>query len=84
MTDKTITVRLTPKASRNEIRGWAKDAGGNSVLKVSVTAVPEKGRANEALVALLAEKWDIPKRSIILLRGGTDRTKLLLIKDFPG
>lgn len=82
--NRIIHVRLTPKASRNEIRGWAADAGGKPVLKVSVTAVPEKGKANDALVALLAREWGIPKRNIVITHGGIDRNKTLLIKDFSG
>ena len=82
MSDKIISVRLTPKASRNEIKGWARDADGDPVLKVSVTAVPENGKANEALIALLSKSWKIPKRDITIIRGETDRNKALLIKGF--
>ena len=81
--DKTIHIRLTPKASRNEIKGWAQDANGKPILKVSVTTVPEKGKANEALIALLSKAWKIPKRNITIVRGETERNKVLLIKDFP-
>lgn len=83
MSDKTISVRLTPKAARNEIKGWVADADGQPVLKVSVTTVPEKGKANEALIALLSKSWKIPKRNITIIRGEIARTKTLLIKDFP-
>ena len=83
MSDKTISVRLTPRASRNEIKGWAADADGQPILKISVTTVPEKGKANEALIALLSKSWKIPKRNITITHGETARTKTLLIKDFP-
>lgn len=82
--NRIIHVRLTPKASRSEIRGWAADADGKPVLKVSVTATPEKGKANGALLALLAKEWGIPKRNIIITHGDINRNKTLLIKDFCG
>jgi len=81
--DKTqnlrLNVRLTPKASRDAILGWIQDAAGMPVLKASVTAVPEKGKANKALIELLAAKWQIPKSAIELVRGETDRNKQLII-----
>ncbi len=83
MSDKTISVRLTPKAARNEIKGWVANADGQPFLKVSVTTVPEKGKANAALIALLSKSWKIPKRNITIIHGEIARTKTLLIKDFP-
>jgi len=81
--DKTqnlrLNVRLTPKASRNGVQGWTQDAAGHPVLKASVTAVPEKGKANKALIELLAKEWRIPKSAIELVRGETDRNKQLII-----
>ena len=76
-----IHIRLTPKASRDAIQGWAADADGQPVLKVSVTAVPEKGKANDALIALLAKSWKLPKGAIMLVRGETDRNKTLILRD---
>jgi len=51
----TLPVRLTPKSSRDEVAG-IEDYGGECVLKARVRAVPEAGRANEALETLIA-KW---------------------------
>ena len=79
-----IAVRLTPKASRNEVLGWATGPDGGKVLKVSVTAVPEKVKANKALIALLSKNWGIPKSAIDIARGETDRNKILEIKGFSG
>lgn len=74
-----MAVRLTPKASRDRIDGVAPEADGGRVLKVAVTAVPEDGKANAALVKLLAKQWKLPKTSITLTAGATDRRKTLLI-----
>ena len=66
-----IAVRITPKASKNAITGWVTDADNTPVLKVAVTAVPEKGKANAALIALLSKEWKIPKSQIVLEKGDT-------------
>ncbi len=76
-----ITVNLTPGAKRNEITGWEEDLFGERTLKVKVTAIPEKGKANQALIKLLSKQWHIPKSSITILRGQTNRTKLIEVKD---
>lgn len=55
-----LLVRLTPKAAQNKVQGWATDETGQKILKASVTAVPEKGKANEALITLLAKTLKIP------------------------
>jgi uncharacterized protein (TIGR00251 family) len=74
-----FAVRITPSASQNAIQGWKDGADGHRVLKVSVTAIPEKGKANEALIKLLSKTWKIAKSDIIIERGDTDRDKLLSI-----
>ena len=79
-----IAVRLTPKASRNAITGIAEAGQGDAVLKVMVTAVPEAGKANEALIKLLSKEWGVPKSSISLVAGATDRNKILHIAGDAG
>jgi len=74
-----LAVRLTPKASRNAVQGVAAGADGAPVLKVAVTAVPEGGKANAALIKLLAKEWKLPKGSIEIITGTTDRRKTLRI-----
>ncbi len=74
-----VAVRLTPKASRDRIEGVAAAADGGAVLKVSVTAVPEDGKANAALIKLLAKEWRLPKSAIDIVQGATDRRKVLVI-----
>ncbi|WP_343714441.1 DUF167 family protein [Inquilinus sp.] len=74
-----VTVRLTPRAGRNAVTGRAADADGAPLLKAAVTAVPERGAANEALIALLAKNWRLPKSALTIVGGATDRTKLIEI-----
>lgn len=74
-----MRVRLTPGARAERIDGVVAEAGGGSALKVAVTAPPEGGRANDALIALLAKAWKVPKSAIALIAGATDRRKTLLV-----
>lgn len=76
-----VTVKLTPKASRNEVKGWSEDADGQKILKVSVTAAPEKGKANKALIELLSKEWKVPKSAIEIIRGETERVKVIKVKN---
>lgn len=78
-----VAVRLTPKASRTAVQGLADDADGSRVLKVAVTAVPEDGKANAALIKLLSKVWKVPKTSISVVAGATDRRKILLVEGDP-
>jgi len=71
-----LQVRLTPKASANRLQ----DVTPDLVLKVQVTAVPENGKANQALIALLAKFWKLPKSAFEITSGATDRNKVLLIE----
>jgi hypothetical protein len=74
-----LAVRLTPKAGRTRIEGLAAEARGGSAIKVAVTAAPENGKANAALIKLLAKEWRLPKTTIAIERGATARRKTLAI-----
>lgn len=74
-----IVVRLTPKAAQDRIDGWDVDEHGRAVLKARVRAAPIEGRANEALVALIAKKLKLPKSRVALTGGETARFKTLEI-----
>ena len=60
-----------------------KEGDGDSHLKARVTAVPEKGKANKALIARLSKALGIPKSSIELIAGDTSRKKILRIEGDP-
>jgi uncharacterized protein len=79
----TLSVRLTPNAGRDSIECVETDAAGETYLKARVTSVPEKGKANKALIALLAKALSIPKSSIALQGGETARKKILRIDGDP-
>lgn len=75
-----ITVKLTPGAKKNEVGVWETDAAGARFLRVSVTAAPEKGKANAALIKLLAKHWGVPKSAITIVRGETSRVKVIEVE----
>ncbi|MFD2234743.1 DUF167 family protein [Phaeospirillum tilakii] len=74
-----VTLRLTPKAGRDRVVGVVADAEGGAVLKVQVTAVPEDGKANAALLKLLAKSWRLPRTALTIVQGATDRRKVIEI-----
>jgi hypothetical protein len=67
-----IIVIVSPGASRSELVGRHGDG-----WKARVAAAPERGRANEALLALLAEKLDVPRSRLELFAGATARRKIV-------
>ena len=70
----TLAVRVHPGARRNAVTGTHADA-----LKIALSTPPVDGRANEALIAFLADALRLPKSSIALVTGATSRSKLLRI-----
>nr|WP_289624728.1 DUF167 domain-containing protein [Sinorhizobium sp. 7-81] len=78
-----LTVRLTPNGGRDAIDGFECAADGEEYLRVRVRAVPEKGKANQALIALLAKQFGIAKTRISFVSGDTQRKKILRIDADP-
>ena len=74
-----VSVKLTPKASRDRIQGASAEADGSMILKVQVTTVPEDGKANAALIKLLSKQWRVPKSDMDIILGATDRRKVIMI-----
>ena len=75
-----MRIRLTPRAARSRVEGVGAGADGGAVLKVAVTAPPERGKANAAMITLLAKAWRLPKTSMAITAGATARRKTLLVK----
>jgi len=70
-----LAVRVTPKASRNEMIGLYTAVDSAVSLSVKVTAAPDKGKANAAVINLLAKKLGVAKSTLTLVKGETDRNK---------
>jgi len=67
-----LQLRVSPGASKAEVVGRHGDA-----WKVRVAAAPEAGRANEAVVRLIAETLRLPRRDVAIVAGHTGRDKVL-------
>jgi uncharacterized protein len=75
VSDCTLELKIIPNAPRNEIVGWL-----GSALKVKVHAPALEGRANDELLAFLAEHLGLPRRAVTLLRGDKSRQKVVRIE----
>lgn len=78
-----LRLKLTPGASFNGFKGLFFDENNQAFLKAAVTVVPEKGKANKALIELLAQKLKIGKSLISLVSGETDHLKKLRLNIMP-
>ncbi len=76
-------MRVTPRASRNAVTGLQVSANGHVSLAVKVTAVPDKGQANKAVIETIAKAARLPKSAFEIVSGETDRNKSLLVKGDP-
>jgi uncharacterized protein (TIGR00251 family) len=75
-----ITVKVTPKAKTNKIAGMLDDG----TLKVHVTAPPEAGKANAALIALLADTFGLQPEQVEIIAGhGSERKLVSLVGISP-
>jgi uncharacterized protein (TIGR00251 family) len=66
----TFSVRATPRAARNSVDGWQGES-----LKVHLQAPPVDGKANAALIVLLAETLGVSRKQVEIIGGETSRTK---------
>ncbi len=74
----TVELRVQPKARRTAL---GRSKGG--ALKAAVTAPAEDGKANTAVVALLAAEWHLPRSTFAVLRGAAARDKVFSISGEP-
>lgn len=78
-----MAIRLLPRARVDPLVAIASATDGRRVLKATVTAPPDAGRANEALLQLLARAWHIPRRDISIISGLTSRNKAVRVAGDP-
>ncbi len=69
-----LSVKVIPKSSRNGIAGWV-----GEVLKICVTAPPERGKANDAVEEVLAEALGLSRKQVRLVSGLTSARKVVEI-----
>ncbi len=72
-----MALKVTPRARTEAIDKLVTGADGLPLLKVKVRAVAEDGKANEAVINLLAEAFELPKSSLEITRGFTSRNKVI-------
>ena len=70
-----IEVKVDPRSSRNEIVGVV-----DKTVRIKLTGPPVEGAANEQLIKLLAERFDIRKSDVIIMKGESSRHKLVKLK----
>ena len=78
----TVRIRVQPKASRDSLNGIV-ELGDGAAIKASVSAPPEDGKANAAVIKLLAKTWSVPKSKVSVLLGQTARNKVVHISGNP-
>jgi uncharacterized protein len=78
-----LEVRLLPRAKSDRLIGLAATAGGGRTLRAAVTAPARDGRANEALLRLLAQAWRLPRRNLSILAGAASRNKTVRVLGDP-
>src|ERR1700684_1469489 len=79
----TVACRLTPKGGRDAFDGVATLANGTRVLEVRVRAVREAGKANDALLRLMAARAGVPASHVRLAAGARSRLKSVTIMGDP-
>lgn len=75
-----LAVRAQPGAKKTTITGTYGE-GANAQLKIAVHAPPIEGRANQALIAFLAEFFSVPRARVELVSGELSRSKVFLLRD---
>ena len=78
-----LAVRATPKSSRDGVTGLFTAADGAVSLAVKVTAPPDKGKANKAVIETIAKAAGLPKSAVSIVSGETERHKTLLVTGNP-
>lgn len=74
MIQTKLSVKVIPSSSKDCIAGWLGDS-----LKIKVQASPEKGKANRAVIKVLAKAFGINSKSISIVSGETSTNKVLVI-----
>jgi hypothetical protein len=75
----TLAVRAQPGAKKTALTGVYGE-GAAAQLKIAVHAPPLEGRANQALIAFLAETFAVPKNAVEVISGELSRSKVILLR----
>jgi len=78
-----IRVKVTPNSTKTELYDISQeniDERDVTTYKIRLNALPEKGRANQELISFLTKHLSLPKNTITIISGKTDRLKLIKIR----
>lgn len=78
-----MAIRLRPGAKADRVIALAAAVGDRQELVATVTERPQNGRANEALLQLLARSWQLPRRDLRIVSGAAGRHKVVQITGNP-
>jgi hypothetical protein len=78
-----VRLRVQPRARRDRIDGLVAEADGGIAVKLAVSAPPEDGKANAAVIALLAREWGVAKSALDVVAGVADRRKVVHVRGSP-
>jgi uncharacterized protein len=78
-----VVLKVTPGAAASRVQGVELNGAGQAHLAVRISAPPEAGRANAALIRLLARRWRVPQRDLELVSGAGARHKVLHVHGSP-
>ncbi|RME64605.1 MAG: DUF167 domain-containing protein, partial [Alphaproteobacteria bacterium] len=76
-----VALRVVPKARRAGLGGVVTDAAGQPRLKVHVNAPADGGKANRAVLKLLAKTWRLAPTQLAIIQGAANRDKLVAAAD---
>jgi len=76
---KMLRVKVIPRSAKTESAGELADG----TLKIKIAAPPEKGKANDALVAYLASRFQVPRSAVTIVSGHGAALKLVRIETGP-
>lgn len=79
----SVELQVTPGAKADRVEGVETQADGTCVLRVRLKAPPVDGKANQALVKLLAKRWGLAKSDVTVSFGATGRRKRLHLAGDP-
>jgi hypothetical protein len=74
-----LRVRVTPKSAEDSVMGLHRAADGTVSLAVKVAAPPDKGQANKAVIATVAKAAGLPRSTLEIVAGETERNKTILL-----
>jgi uncharacterized protein YggU (UPF0235/DUF167 family) len=74
-----LTIRVTPKSSKNAVGKIVRDAKGRSFLQIFVTVAPENNQANRMALSVISKHFKLPISNVTLEKGATQRMKIIRI-----